>query len=396
MRHIHLDLVGGLSGDMFISAVLDTFPGLGENLEEIIALAGFPELVTLSRFEHNDGTLTGTRFTVEAKTEESHHHRHYSEIRRRLADSELSEATKSAAQKMFLLIAEVEAAIHGKSVESVAFHEVGAWDSIADIVLAAHLVTELDASWSVGAVPMGRGFVETAHGRLPVPAPATAMLLEGFQAVDDGIEGERVTPTGAAILRYLEPADRLPGGYSLKTSGFGFGAKQFPGISNTVRMAVFEQTTESTKWEQDQVSLLRFEIDDMTPEVLAESLEKLRGSSGVIDVVQQPVYGKKQRQGWTVSVLAGISDTDSVTERCFALTSTLGIRRELVERAILKREEIVVHVNEHRYRVKVAHRPGGLTAKVEMDDLAKSGLVPAEQEQVRIEAEKLALQQVRD
>ena len=394
MRHLHLDLVGGLSGDMFIGAVLDVHPELGEGLDGVIDEAGFPGLVSLHSESHNDGTLTGTRFSVAAAGEGSHHHRHYSEIRTKLEGSNLAPVTREHALGIFHAIAEVEASIHGKTVESVAFHEVGAWDSIADIVLAAHLITKLDASWSVGPLPLGRGFVDTAHGRLPVPAPATAMLLAGFEVVDDGLEGERITPTGAAILKHLAPVRRLPSGYTLQGTGFGFGSKVFPGIANVARINVFESTLLEQPWDLDQVAQLRFEIDDQTPEQLAQALDGLRQAEGVIDVMQRPVIGKKQRQAASVSVLAVAALVDTVTQRCFELTSTLGIRRELVDRAILRREEVVVHVNERPYRVKVAHRPGGVTAKIEMDDLVASGLNQAEQAEVRHAAERLARKQV--
>ncbi|MDA0979359.1 MAG: DUF111 family protein, partial [Proteobacteria bacterium] len=184
--HLHLDLVGGLSGDMFIGAMLDTFPALDGDLEAVIEAAGFPDLVELGCSSHDDGTLTGTRFSVSAR-EQGHHHRHFSEIRRILEESALDTETRAGALGIFQLIADAEAHIHGKPVEDIAFHEVGAWDSIADVVLAAHLIARSGASsWSVSAVPAGRGWVNTAHGKLPVPAPATALLLEGFELVDDG------------------------------------------------------------------------------------------------------------------------------------------------------------------------------------------------------------------
>lgn len=394
MKHLHLDLVGGLSGDMFIGAMLDIFPGKSADLEALIRDAGFADLVTLGHEPHNDGTLTGTRFTVQADREAAHHHRHYADIRETLAQSHLAEPTKAVAQSIFRLIAEVEAKIHGKTVESVAFHEVGAWDSIADIVIAAHLIADADATWSVSEIPLGRGFVETAHGRLPVPAPATAMLLEGFDVTDDGIEGERVTPTGAAILKHLSPVRTVPGGVSLAGTGFGFGTRRFPGISNVVQISVFESSETESPWQSDQVVRLCFELDDMTPESLAASLDTLREEPGVLDVMQQSYFGKKQRQGMAVSVLVNADNSDPVTSKCFELTTTLGVRRERLERAVLRREEVVVYVSEKPYRVKVAHRPSGATAKIEMDDLAASGLSQADQERVRHEAESLAVQQV--
>ena len=392
MRHIHLDLVGGISGDMFIGAILDAFPDMGRNLQEVIFSAGFPDLVSLAATPHHDGNLTGTRFTVSATSEESHHHRRYSEIKEKLEQSSLAETTKKCALTIFQEIAEVEAAIHGETVGSVTFHEVGAWDSIADIVLAAHLVGELDATWSVSSVPLGRGFVETAHGRLPVPAPATSKLLLGFDVFDDGVEGERVTPTGAAILKVLAPATNLPSGLRLDNIGYGFGKKVFPGITNVLRASVFTQSVGDAIWEIDHVVQLRFEIDDQTPEQLSHSLGILRQESGVLDVTQQPTFGKKQRHSFAVTLLVKPQVADAVTRRCFELTSTLGIRRERVERAVLRREEIMVEVNDRPYRVKLAHRPGGMTAKIEMDDLLQSELSLSEQAEVRLMAERLAIE----
>ena len=394
LRHLHLDLVGGLSGDMFISAMLDALPSLAGDLDEVIVQAGFPDLVCLEQAPHNDGVLTGTRFTVRATAEEGHHHRHYAEIRERLTASALPPAVRDAALDIFHLIAEVEAAIHGKSVDAVAFHEVGAWDSIADIVLAAHLITAADAGWSVSAIPAGRGFVDTAHGRLPVPAPATARLLEGFELLDDGIEGERVTPTGAAILKYLKPGRMVPPGHRLAATGYGFGVKRFPGLSNTARVSVYERVSSDITWEEDRVTRLSFDIDDQTSEELAFALEQFRAHRGVIDVSQQPLSGKKGRQAVTVSLLVNADDVTAVTAACFDLTSTLGVRREEITRSILQREEVTVHVGEQPYRVKVAFRPSGPTAKIEMDDLAASGLPLGEQKQVRQLAEARALEMV--
>jgi len=398
-NHIHLDLVGGLSGDMFIAGMLDAFPEFTGGLDQVIVAAGFPELVELTCQPHNDGILTGTRFEVTSVKHE-HHHRHYAAIKESLSASDLNDAVKQGALSIFALIAEVEAEIHGKKVEEVAFHEVGAWDSIADIVLAAHLIDAVKvSSWSVSAIPIGRGLVDTAHGRLPVPAPATAKLLQGFEVFDDGIDGERVTPTGAAILKYLAPSRQIPAGLSVSVAGYGFGKKVFPGLSNTVRVSTYSSgevdgPLSPVEWHEDQVMRLSFELDDQTPESIALAVEQLRDHESVLDVTQQAFWGKKNRQGFAIVVLVKMEATDEVTEQCFSLTTTLGVRRERVDRAILQREEIVVYVNERAYRVKVARRPAGLTAKVEMDDLIESGLNRAEMETVRVQAELLAVKEV--
>ena len=388
--HIHLDLLGGISGDMFIGAMLDCFPERIETLPGLMEAAGFSDLVDCQCEETNDGVLTGTRFKVVAGSDaQSHEHRHYADIRGILCGSSLDKSTKKVALGIFQLIAEAEAKVHGSEIEKVAFHEIGAWDSIADIVCAAALISSSGvSSWSVSRLPLGKGQVTTAHGRLPLPAPATSLLLEGFEFFDDGIEGERITPTGAAILKYLDPAPAIPDGAALHHSGFGFGSRTFPGISNVLRLLVFD-TGQPADWDSDQVLQLEFEVDDQTAEELAVALEQIRTLDGVIDVVQFAVLGKKGRQSSSIRVLAMPKIEQALSECCFKATSTLGIRRHLTTRSILRRSQLVVRHGGKDYHVKVAMRPGGLTAKVEMDDLSAD---PA----VRHQVEALALKQIRE
>ena len=238
--HLHLDLVGGISGDMFISAMLDCYPALANELPLQIDKAGLSQLVSLAHEKHNDGIISGSRFTVTAGEDaEGHHHRHYSEIKRILETSRLDERTKQISLDIFHIIAVAEAAIHDKEVENIAFHEVGAWDSIADVICAAYLIATTNIkSSSCSALPLGGGQVKTAHGMLPIPAPATTLILAGFEFFDDGVKGERITPTGAAILKYLNPSTKPIA--SLKHQGMGFGTKVMPGISNVLRLLIME------------------------------------------------------------------------------------------------------------------------------------------------------------
>ena len=384
--HIHLDLVGGLSGDMFISAMLNCFPEHEPDLEKVMVAAGFSDLVRLECEPANDGVLTGTRFKVLADRE-AHNHRHYSEIKQILNESTLDEPARDAALAIFEIIAIAEAEIHGKDVDAVAFHEVGAWDSIADIVCAAHLITETGVtSWSVSKIPIGRGQVKTAHGMLPIPAPATSLILQEFEFFDDEIEGERVTPTGAAILKYLAPAKGIPDGVTLRKSATGFGTKTFPGISNVARVLLFETST-TDGWDTDEVLQLEFEVDDQTPEVLAVALDQIRSETGVLDVLQIAYTGKKGRQGTSVRVLVKPKAEMSVTEACFRSTTTLGIRKQRVSRAKLRRQESVINHGGQDFRVKVSERPGGKTAKVDMDDLQAVSITLREETRRKIEGE---------
>ena len=392
--HIHLDLVGGLSGDMFISGMLDVFPELADGLNDIIKTAGFENLVSLSLGTKNDGILVGSHFRVEAAADaEGHHHRHYSEIRRIINESALDADTRDTAIGIFHIIAEAEAAIHDKSIEDVAFHEVGAWDSIADVLCAAHLITACGAaSFSVSSLPLGRGQVKTAHGMLPIPAPATALILKGYQFHDDEREGERITPTGAGIIRYLtDPGGTTKSEGELVKTGIGFGTRQFPGLSNVVRMMVFETNdNEHPTWSEDQVTALEFELDDQTPEDLAFAVDVIRANPSVIDVVQYGVQGKKGRHAISIRVLTTPADEATVIALCFDQTTTLGIRRSQHARSILHRAAGEVAHDGTSYRVKFAERTGRETVKVEMDDLGVGTHVEREHLRRTVESQAFA------
>jgi len=282
---------------------------------------------------------------------------------------DLTEKVTARAVAIFTILAEAEAAVHGVSVDEVEFHEVGALDSIADIVGAAWIIEALaPASWSVGALPLGSGSVHSAHGALPVPAPAVVKLLQGFVFMDDGLPGERVTPTGAAILRHLGCASGMghrPG--RLTASGLGFGARKLPGRANVLRALAFDMSDAPAK---DEIALLVFEVDDQTAEDLAQGLDRLRACDGVLDVVQGPVFGKKGRMAAQVQVLAQPGQLTAVVAACFTETTTLGVRHQLVARSVLERKEITVAGAGAAVRVKLAQRPDGVpSAKAESDDL---------------------------
>jgi uncharacterized protein (TIGR00299 family) protein len=386
---IHLDAVGGIAGDMFIAAVLDAFPDLRDGMIEAIRASGLPADVGLRIDDHADHALTGLRFTVE----EAHHlhapeHKHtpFHEIRSMLERAPLDADVRTHAVGIFTRVAEAEGKVHGLSTDEVSFHELGEWDSIADIVGAAFLISSLDAQWSVSSLPQGRGRVKTAHGNLPVPTPATVLLLEGFDFHDDGVEGERVTPTGAAIVSHLHanrPQSRGP--RRLLCSGSGFGTRKLPGMSNVLRLMAFEETRQAT--ESDRIAELVFEIDDQTPEDLAIGLDKLRAHPSVVDVMQTSMFGKKGRVAIRVQVLTDPHDIENVLEACFAETTTLGVRYQVLERRKLRRRHTVIDADGRSVRVKIAERPGGLTVKAEADDLLKVIGDHDERERVRRLAE---------
>lgn len=373
--HIHLDPLGGIAGDMFVASLLDAWPEHAESTIAAVRAAGLGDDVELTHLAFHDDILTGSRFAVGhggqsrygPEGSSGHEHVHWSNLRDRLAAGALPPGVSDRAITIFALLAEAESDVHGVPVEEATFHEVGAWDSIADIVAAAYLIETIGAErWSVGPLPLGSGRVRCAHGELPVPAPATMRLLQGFVFQDDGRPGERVTPTGAAILKHLQPtseADRRP--RRLLRTGYGFGLKRFDGMSNVLRASVFEPVSKAASG--DEVGVISFEIDDQTAEDLAIGLDHLRRQDGVLDVLQVPAFGKKGRLVTTLRLLVRKEAIDVVIKACFRETTTLGVRWSIEARATLERQSVQA---ESGVNVKMAHRPDGVTtAKAEADDL---------------------------
>ena len=374
MTRLHLDPLGGIAGDMFAAALLHARPDLvGDVASAVRSATGAAIRVDATA----DGALHGTRFSVDDPAPEPHstsdgggHHTHWSEIRARLNDGRLQTPVAARATAIFALLAEAEARVHGVAPDDVAFHEVGAVDSIADIVAAATLLVRLDVSAvSCAPVPLGHGRVDTAHGIMPVPAPATALLLEGLPTVQDGIGGERVTPTGAAILRHLRPGPGVAG--TLLASGTGLGTRRLPGIGNCLRVLLFAEpgSAPETPSPHRHLAAISFEVDDQTGEDLATGIARLRATPGIHDVVQIPAIGKKGRLAVQLQVLADAAATESAIDACFRETATIGLRIALVDARALPRRIDTVSTASGDLRVKIVDRPGGPTAKVEADDL---------------------------
>ena len=323
-------------------------------------------------------------------------HHLYRDIHTLLDEADLDPGVRARALDMFARLAAAESAVHGVPVEDVSFHEVGAYDSIADIVCAAWLIERLGATWSCGPLPIGRGRADTSHGQLPVPAPATVELLRGMVVDQDAHLGERVTPTGAAIVAHLAPSfEPLPGPMRLERCGTGFGTSRLPGTSNVLRLLAFDapgshggQPGASVR--RERIAVCEFEIDDQTAEDLALALDRLRDLDGVLDVSSHATHGKKGRLAVHVRLLARLAAVEAVLESCFRETTTLGVRWHEVSRATLARESRTVTVEGHVVRVKSTHRPGGTsrTAKAEIDDLAPAAGGHAGRERLRASVER--------
>ena len=398
LARIHLDPVGGIAGDMFAAAMADAFPehvaGLLIELRKISPFpAGEGRGGGVAFTPHSDGVLRGQRFVVEEHGDHGHEHVTCRAIRKRLQGAGLEPEVLRHAVALFEMLAKAEAKVHGVAPDEVEFHEVGAWDSIADMVAAAYFIATLaPQAWTIGALPLGGGRVETAHGWLPVPAPATAVLLEGMEVIDDGIPGERVTPTGAAIAAYLCRLGAAPERHTgtLAATGHGFGTRKLPGIPNVLRCLAFVASPVFPAPLDEEIATLQFEIDDQTAEDLAVALDRIRAATGVLDVTPAAAYGKKGRLATHVQVLARVEAADAVADLCIAQTTTLGVRIARAWRRTVLRSHATTTGD---VRVKVAQRPDGkLTAKAEIDDLAR---IPGERErreEARRRAEREALE----
>jgi uncharacterized protein (DUF111 family) len=291
--------------------------------------------------------------------------------------------------------------VHGVSPEEVEFHEVGAFDSIVDFVAAAWLIATLAPErWTCAPLPLGGGRVKTAHGVLPVPAPATTLLLRGLDAIDDGVGGERVTPTGAAIVKYLKTGSdpgltRVSRPKALAATGHGFGTRKLPGMPNVLRVLAFTHSAQLPAPLDEEIATLQFEIDDQTAEDLAVALDRIRQAPGVLDAAQIPVYGKKGRLATQVQVLARLEAADEVANLCLSQTTTLGVRIGRVWRRTAMRAVVETPVPEP-VRVKIAQRPTGeVTAKAEIEDLARIPGDRSRREEARHRAESQALEQAK-
>ena len=382
---VEIKPLGGVAGDMFVGACAALWPHLKADCMRDIRDAGVPEAVSVG-FETVSVNGFASEAFVVSQGDAAPDTGVYTKIIARLEDSALDPAVLAEALAILRILGEAEAAAHGKPLETVHFHELADWDSIADIVAAASFIARAPAAeWTVGALPLGGGHAHTQHGRIPVPAPAVLNILKGYEFQDDGEMGERVTPTGAAILRHLTmPGARCAGG-RLIGMGFGAGTKRFTSVANVVQLVEFEQVEVQ---DGDLITEIAFDIDDMTPEELGVATDRLRAAPGVLDVIQTAQIGKKGRAIIGVRVLCARAAGAEMAELCLSETSTLGVRMTDIRRRVLDRHAAATRGGA----VKIAKRPGGgRSAKVESDDLARTETLAARRAQAHA-AEAAALE----
>jgi uncharacterized protein (TIGR00299 family) protein len=345
MRICHFDPFSGISGDMTVGALIDA------GADQDALFAALDSLGTSATFRLEAVKRKGigaSKFYVDGGVQKNH--RHLPEIQRMIGASAMTAKAKGWALRIFDHLAVAEASVHRVPIEKVHFHEVGAVDSICDIAGAAIGLDLLGVEEvTSSAINTGSGTVKADHGVMPVPAPATAKLLEGKPVYARGPETELTTPTGAAILSALAREFGPMPAATIVKSGYGAGDKDFPQHANVLRVVLAETTAAR---ESTMVSILESNIDDATPEVLGYTLEKLF-ELGALDVSYQPLQMKKNRPGVLLRVIARPENQEALAEAIFKETSTLGLRVLRAERRVRARESTEVDLGYGKVRMKV-------------------------------------------
>jgi len=365
-RIAYFDCFSGISGDMVLGALVDA----GANLRAIevelrkLGLEGW----SISAEKVKRGAIFATQVKVE--TSEGHHHRGLSIILERIDKAGLAPRAADRARGIFTRLAEAEAKVHNMPVEEVHFHEVGAVDSIVDIVGAA-IAFELFGidEFACSALDVGAGQVKTAHGLLPVPAPATAELLRGAPMYTSGIARELVTPTGAAIATTLSTRYAQIPEMTLRAVGYGAGSADLTEKANVLRILIGENATSEAGEHWDApVSVIETNLDDMSPQIYGYFVERAL-AAGALDVFSTAVQMKKNRPGVLLTILCDAAHTARLIDLVFRETTTIGVRTYDVRRKVLDRELVAVATQFGEVRVKISRMNGSvLNATPEYED----------------------------
>jgi uncharacterized protein (TIGR00299 family) protein len=393
-RVLYFDCFSGAAGDMILAALLDAGLPL-EALRNALGSLGVDHELVVERVMR--GGIAATHVSVRDKqhnvshahqhassddhthshdpgdpqtSSHSHHeHRTLAEIAAIIDRSGVSAAGKARAKALFQRIAQAEASIHNMPLERVHLHEVGALDSIIDIVGAVFALEWFGADEIVSSpINVGGGTVQIAHGTFPVPAPATLQLLTGVPVYSSGLQAELVTPTGALIISdYSSSFGPLPAMVT-QHIGYGAGAKDFPGAPNVLRVVIGERAHEASA---SSIIQIECEIDDMNPQIFGPLLDHLLGA-GALDVFYTPVQMKKNRPGVLITVLAPPDARETVSGILFTETTTIGLRYQTMTREVLDREVVTVETPVGGIRFKVAIRRGRVVnAAPEFEDCTR-------------------------
>jgi uncharacterized protein (TIGR00299 family) protein len=388
-RTLYLDCFAGASGDMLVGAMLDS--GLDFELLRSALLKLGVEGYELSLGRVDRSGISAAKFDVHltgephlhghhhnhdhSHGEHSHghgrqsHHRSLSEIKGIISSSNLSELVKQRAQAIFQRIGEAEAKIHDVPIETVHFHEVGAIDSIVDIVGACVAFDALKIERIISSpLHVGSGTFQCAHGTYPVPGPATAELLKGIPIYSKDVEGELVTPTGAAIISTLAEGYGSMPMMKIENIGYGAGTRDYPKFPNALR-AIIGELEEDADRTPGAVTIIEANIDDLNAQVFGYLMEKAL-AAGALDIFYTPVQMKKNRPGVLLTLLCNPPDRERMCDLIFRETTTLGVRYRNEQREILTREFVTVETEYGPIRVKVSRARDGrvMNASPEFED----------------------------
>jgi len=349
----YLDTIGGISGDMTLGAFVSAgmpFDTLANELAKL-GLEGFE--LQASHIERSG--IVATKIDV-VVSQQPHYHRHLKDINELIDRSSLSQSVKERAKKIFLEVARAEAVIHGSTIEKIHFHEVGAIDSLVDIVGASICIGffNIDEIYSSPVKVGSGGFVKSAHGKLPVPTPATMEILKDYPVVLTDIQHELTTPTGAAIVKALSKGTLPTTKLKATAIGYGAGTKEFEAIPNLLRVMIGKIDRE---YETDTVIVVEANIDDMNPEIYPYVIERLM-EAGAYDAFVLPVLMKKGRPGMILSAITERGKLDAVNAVIFKETTTLGVRTIPSERFKLPRSSREVKTSLGPVKVKVVVNEG--------------------------------------
>jgi len=357
--HLHLDCPSGISGDMFCASLLHLGVPLAV-FQEAVSSLHLTEKVVLKTEQAVRGGLAGLRFLVEEpghhhhQSHGHHHGRNWAEIRDLLQKSKLAPEVRDSSLGMFQRVAEAEAKLHGVPVETVHFHEVGAVDSIVDLVCAAAGIHHLKVTEITASVPVdGTGTVQCAHGNFPLPAPATAEILRGIPIRQLDVPHELTTPTGAAILAHVVNRFGPLESFSADLIGYGLGTRDLPDRPNVLRAFLGHISSVSGN-ATDTVFEIRTHLDDITGEQLAHAIDRLM-AEGALDAAVSPLVMKKGRPGHLLTVLALPADAEKLASLVLRETTAFGLRLERIERRTLRREEKTVQTPHGPVRLKLGY-----------------------------------------
>ena len=396
MRIAYLDCFSGVSGDMFLGALVDA--GVSARLlEDTVAALDIGARLEISRVLR--GGISATKVDVYNNGEKDlprevfwerqgqdhalgHPHsdgRGLTEIRKIIEKTPVGSTAKATAIRIFEALGQAEAEIHDTSIERVHFHEVGAADALVDIVCGAVGAESLGVEeWVCSPLNVGGGTVKCVHGTLPVPAPATLRLLKDTPVYSSGPQVELVTPTGAAIVKTLSSRFAAFPAMKIEKAGYGAGTREFPDHPNLLRLTIGEskpteaadaspivslasnQSTADGKMMNEKITVLEANLDDLSPQVLAYAMERLL-AEGALDVFSVPVQMKKSRPGALLTVLAKMEDANRLSKVIFAETTTLGVRRREEQRQTLSRRWETVATTWGPVRIKIANMNGSVS-----------------------------------